>query len=72
MPGLSRSTSDEIAAEAVRFVPPVLQPGQTSFKMVLDRRHLDGQPGGTYTGTVRAVVAGGQTDGTSAVWIVVS
>jgi hypothetical protein len=71
-PGLFRSTSDQIAAQAVRFVPPVLQPGQTSFKMVLDRRLLDRQPGGTYTGTVRGEVAGGQTDGTCAVWIVVS
>jgi hypothetical protein len=71
-PGLLRFTSDRIAATAVRFVPPVLRPGQTSFKMVLDRKRLDVQPGGTYTGTVRAQVAGGQTDGTCAVWIVVS
>lgn len=69
--GLSRSAAEKIDADAVRFVPPILQPGVTSFTMEVDRKHLRGQPGGTYTGTVKAEVQGAPTGDTCPVWIVV-
>ena len=70
-PGLGRSGSDNIPSDVVRFEPRVLGPGQTSFRMAIDRKHLRGQPGGTYVGTVRAQVDGDQSGDTADVWIVV-
>jgi hypothetical protein len=69
-PGLMQSASEEIAAQIVTCDPAQLGPTD-EYRLVVEEKSLQLQPGGTYTGTVQAVTAPGMPAGSSQAWIVI-
>jgi hypothetical protein len=80
IPGIGRPKhpDEAIPADAVRFEPPVLAAGETSFRLLVDADSVEDHPGGTYWGTVTVSESAGPlgigifaaTESVS-VWIVV-
>jgi hypothetical protein len=65
-----QSASEEIAAQIVTCDPAQLGPTD-EYRLVVEEKSLQLQPGGTYTGTVQAVTAPGMPAGSSQAWIVI-
>ena len=73
-PGLPYpSQSEALPESAIRIVPPVLEPGDTSFRLLVDPYAFRLRPGATYRGEITVTDdASGQETERVAVWLVVS
>jgi hypothetical protein len=68
-PGLMQSASDEIAAQIVQCQPAQVGP-KDEYRLVVEEKSLQFQPGGTYTGTVKATTGPNLAAVSSPAWIV--
>jgi hypothetical protein len=74
-PGIPYAKQNEVLPEsAIQFDPAVLEPGDSSFRLLIDPHAFHGRPGATYWGEVSVTdaVTGEEVQPRVEVWMVVS